>query len=229
MPPSKYERELRFIDAEVKRLKYQYQMLSETMPADPAEASDKAAKAMAMQEEIRSLEARRAEIEKSFLDAGMDLPDIGRSMNATVHNASGFEVHSPEEAEALAKAMVSEKPEPETKKVTETDISSEIEDITDELMALEIKMVRAEIDGDDETLQKLRMMHSSLRSRRDALVQFAKDMKAEKAGSASTERIEALEADNRALRAQLSDVRTDLQDVKDTLRLIVDALGLDRE
>ena len=93
MPPSKYERELRFIDTEVRRLEVQLQAIADVMPADPKEAGEKAQKALDIQDSIASLLRRKREIEQSFEAAGMDLPDIGRSMNATVHNASGFEVH----------------------------------------------------------------------------------------------------------------------------------------
>ena len=42
MPSSKYERELRFIDNEVHRMRMQLDALAEAMPADPAEAQEKA-------------------------------------------------------------------------------------------------------------------------------------------------------------------------------------------
>ena len=95
MPSSKYERELRFIDNEVHRMRMQLDALAEAMPADPAEAQEKARTVTELQDKIAGFLGRKAEIEESFKAAGMELPDIGRSMNATVHNASGFEVHSP--------------------------------------------------------------------------------------------------------------------------------------
>lgn len=231
MPPSKYERELRFIDTEVRRLDAQLRALADVMPAGPKEAGEKAQNALEIQDSIARLLKRKEEIEQSFKAAGMDLPDIDRSMNATVHNASGFEVHSPEEAETLARHIADASPEPEVRIQTADDISEEIKDIADELMSIEIKLMRAEIDGDESEMQKLRMMQSSLNARKTSLIQTAKEMRSEKpfaAEDADRKRLDALEADCRSLRTQISDVRSNLQDVKAQLELIIEALGLER-
>lgn len=231
MPPSKYERELRFIDTEVRRMKAQLDALADVMPADPREAEEKAQTAMQLQSGIADLLRRKTEIEESFKEAGMDLPDIGRSMNATVHNASGFEVHSPEEAEMLAKHLADSAPAPEVRTETPDDITEEIKNIADELMSIEIKLMRAEIDGNESEMQKLRMMQSSLNARKASLIQAAKEMRTEKSAPAESvdlKRIESLESDCRSLRSQVSDMRSDLQDVKAQLELIIEALGLER-
>lgn len=231
MPPSKYERELRFIDTEVRRLEVQLQAIADVMPADPKEAGEKAQKALDIQDSIASLLRRKREIEQSFEAAGMDLPDIGRSMNATVHNASGFEVHSPEEAESLARRITDVSPEPEMRVQTADDISEEIKNIADELMSVEIRLMRAEIDGDESEMQKLRMMQSSLNARKASLIQTAKELRSEKpavADDADRKRLDALEADCSSLRTQVSDVRSGLQDVKAQLELIIETLGLER-
>ena len=230
MPPSKYERELRFIDTEVARMSRKLKDMAEAIPDSPAEAAKKADEVLGIQDKIAAMLARKREIEDSFIQAGMELPDIGRSMNATVHNASGFEVRSSEEAESLA--GLSEKPAASPKT---TDVQSEIKSIGEELAAIETKLMEAEIDGNDAEVEKLKMMSSSLRARRDALVQEAKQQKAEKPAPApaadeeTMKRIADLEADNRALRSQVSGVRSDVQDVKDQLRQIMAALGIDQE
>ncbi len=230
MPPSKYERELRFIDTEVARMSRKLKDMAEAIPDSPAEAAKKADEVLGIQDKIAAMLARKREIEDSFIQAGMELPDIGRSMNATVHNASGFEVRSSEEAESLA--GLSEKPAASPKT---TDVQSEIKSIGEELASIETKLMEAEIDGNDAEVEKLKMMSSSLRARRDALVQEAKQQKAEKPAPApaadeeTMKRIADLEADNRALRSQVSGVRSDVQDVKDQLRQIMAALGIDQE
>ena len=230
MPPSKYERELRFIDTEVARMSRKLKDMAEAIPDSPAEAAKKADEVLGIQDKIAAMLARKREIEDSFIQAGMELPDIGRSMNATVHNASGFEVRSSEEAESLA--GLSEKPAASPKT---TDVQSEIRSIGEELASIETKLMEAEIDGNDAEVEKLKMMSSSLRARRDALVQEAKQQKAEKPAPApaadeeTMKRIADLEADNRALRSQVSGVRSDVQDVKDQLRQIMAALGIDQE
>lgn len=214
MPSSKYERELRFIDNEVHRMRMQLDALAEAMPADPAEAQEKARTVTELQDKIAGFLGRKAEIEESFKAAGMELPDIGRSMNATVHNASGFEVHSPEEAESLASAYTGSAPAPSVRTETPDDITAQIKDIADELMSIEI-----------------RMMQSSLNARKTSLVQAAKEMKTEKpapVSDADQKRLESVEADCRALRSQIYDLRSDLQNVKAQLDLIIEALGLEQ-
>ncbi len=235
MPPSKYEREIRFIDAEVARLNRSLQALAQSMPASPLEAAEKADQVLGLQDKISALNARRKEIEQTFLRAGMDIPDISRSMNATVHNAGAFEVMGEDEAERLA-GIGEQKPAATVRSQTIDDVTEEIRSVSDELAGVETRMVAAEIDGDDEDLDKLRMMASSLRDRRDALVRTAKQMRAERpsapaapASDESARGIEALEADNRALRSQIADVRSDLQDMKEQLRQVLSALGVGNE
>lgn len=230
MPASKYERELRFIHDQIARLEAQYRALGQTVPADPAAAEARAEEAQGIQVEIASLMARKKEIEKSFVEAGMDIPDINRSMNATVHNAGAFEIRGEEEAERVAGIAP-------VKGVGSDDVAADIRKIGEELADVEDRMIRAEIEGDEEEHQKLSMMASSLRSRRETLVRRAKEMReaennapaAAPADDAVNGRIQALEEDCRALRSQVMDVRTGLQDVKEQLRQILIALGIEPE
>lgn len=231
MPASKYERELRFIDTEVAKLNRTLKELAEMMPDSPAEAAKKAEDVLGIQNQIAELIARKREIEDSFIKAGMDVPDITRSMNATVHNTGGFEIHSAGEAEVLAGLRT-------RKEETSADISDDIRSINAELADIEDRKVAAEIDGDDAEVQKLNMMASSLRSRRDTLIQSAREMReSESQGPApaaavdqrTVERIDALEAETHALRSQLSDVRNGVQDMKEQLRQILAALGIEQE
>lgn len=239
MPPSKYERELRFIDNEVNRLNRSLQVLLQTMPASPLEAAEKADQVLGLQDKIAQMNARRREIEKSFLEAGMDIPDIHRSMNATVHNAGAYEVMGEDEAEKLA-GITEQKPTPATAPTNLDTVTDEIRSVSDELSQLETRIVAAEINGDDDELNKLKMEASSLRQRRDDLVQTAKQLRAEQssapaaapaqaADEESRKKIEALEAENRALRSQVADVRSDLGDVKEQLRQVLAALGVKDE
>ncbi len=229
MPASKYERELRFIDTEVARLNRGLKDLAERMPDSPSEAAKKADEVLGIQEKIASLIQRKREIEDSFIKAGMDVPDITRSMNATVHNTGGFEIHSSGEAEVLAGLRTRQSESIEG-------ISDDIRSINEELASIENRRVTAEIEGDTEEVQKLDMMASSLRARRDTLISSAKEMRAAAAEAPApaadqrtTERIDALEAETHALRSQLSDVRNGVQDMKEQLRQIMTALGIDQE
>ncbi len=112
--------------------------------------------------------------------------------------------------------------------------------MTAEINSLEARLVKAEITGDEEEKQKVSMMISSLRSRRGSLIEEAKAVREEEARAASAGpagavdaatimRIDALEADNRALRNQIADVRGGLQDVKEQLRQIMHALGIEED
>lgn len=233
MPGSKYERELRFIETETARIMRLIAEMAETLPASPQEALEKARSIEELQRTVSDLAARRKEIVDSFIKAGLDVPDTGRSMNATVHNAGAYEIRGTAEAEA--KAGLSTVAVPSAPRTSE-DVNGDIADVTSEINALETRLVRAEIDGDDDERQKVSMMISSLRSRRDALIQEARAIREEEsapapatADAATVMRIDALEADSRALRAQVADVRSGLQDVRDQLVRIMRALGIDED
>lgn len=226
MPASKYERELRFIDSEVARLNRGLKDLAERMPDSPSEAAKKADEVLGIQDKIATLIARKREIEDSFIRAGMDVPDIGRSMNATVHNAGGFEIHGTQEAETVAGLKPTQ--------MSIEGINEDIRSINAELASIEDRRVAAEIEGDTDEVQKLDMMASSLRSRRDSLIQSAREIrsspKEEKPSQVSgedLERIAKLESETASLRSQVSDVRNGLQDVKEQLRQIMLALGIE--
>lgn len=230
MPGSKYDRELRFIATEVNRLSMQLREMRDTVPANPAEAAMKAEKVIAIEEKIAQLLARKKEIEDSFIAAGMEMPDIERDLNTNVHEDTRNFTDTP-----------ATRQEPVVRPAAdEAELTQEIESVTDELMGLEIKMLRADMNGDDAEKEKLSMMASSLRSRRDSLVEAVKQMRAEAeaaeaqnnetcspSDSETARRLDNLESENRALRSQISDLRTDITDVKDSLRQIVRALGLD--
>ena len=232
MPGSKYERELRFIQTETNRLGNQLLKLREIMPVDPIEAAKKAEEVLGIEAEIGRLLQRKREIEDSFIAAGMEVPSIDRDMNENVHQDSRSFVDAPENPAPVAET----KPEG-----TVEDLTQEIESVTDELMGIEIKMLRADMNGDEEDKQKLSMMASSLRSRRDTLVDRVKELKAEEEAKASApvqdqqasadlsayeKRLDAIESENRTLRSQIADVRSDVIDMKESLRQIMNALGI---
>lgn len=219
MPGSKYDRELRFIATETKRLGFLLDQLRDVMPSDPAEANAKAEEMMAMEEKMAQLLARKKEIEDSFIAVGMQVPNVSNDLNSNVQDCRSFNDAS--DAPVVRPSASKE------------ELTAQIESITDELMQIEVKMLRADMNGDDDEKQKLQMMASSLRSRRDTLVEEVKAINTappaeEEAPETSNDelekRLKALESDNRAIRAQISDVRNDLADIKELLR----QLGADR-
>lgn len=219
MPGSKYDRELRFIATETKRLRFLLDQLRDVMPSDPAEANAKAEEMMAMEEKMAQLLARKKEIEDSFIAVGMQVPNMSNDLNSNVQDCRSFNDAS--DAPVVRPSASKE------------ELTAQIESITDELMQIEVKMLRADMNGDDDEKQKLQMMASSLRSRRDTLVEEVKAINTappaeEEAQETSNDelekRLKALESDNRAIRAQVSDIRNDLADIKELLR----QLGADR-
>ena len=109
------------------------------------------------------------------------------------------------------------------------ELTSEIESVTDELMGIEIKMLRADMTGDEEEKQKLSMMASSLRSRRDSLVEAVKEIKAEQGRDAEPEpidlsdiidRLQELESETRAM-------RSDIDNIRNAVTAIMRHLGID--
>ena len=238
MVSSKYDRELRFIDNETRRLTAELEDLREMMPQNPLDAEKKAVDVGLIEERIGELLMRKKEIEDSFTAAGMEIPNIHRSINLNTcrDTASYDDDECPVAQVRLADKVADvEEEAPVVKPVAGLDeLSSQVASITDELMQIEIKMLQAEIADDESEKTKLSMSANALRSRRDELVQQIKDMKSapveEKAScDADSERITALEADNRAIRSQLAGLRSDVGEIRDSLRQILEALNLNQD
>ncbi len=130
----------------------------------------------------------------------------------------------------MAAATSQRSREAETRPAADVDeLTSEIESVTDELMGIEIKMLRADMNGDEEEKQKLSMMASSLRSRRDSLVEAVKEIKAEQGKDTEPEpvdlsdiidRLQELESETRAM-------RSDIDNIRNAVTAIMRHLGID--
>lgn len=218
MPGSKYDRELRFIATESARLSMLLRQLRDVMPADPAEAQAKAEQVMEMEDRLGQLLARKKEIEDSFIAVGMQVPNVTNDLNSNIQNYRPFMEDSDDDGRPAVKPSASKE-----------ELTAEVESIMSELMQIEIKMLKADMDGDDGEKQKLSMMASSLKARRDSLVEEIRAINtapeepepAPSPDAAYEERFKALEADYRGLRAQVSDIRNDLSDIKELLRNLV--------
>lgn len=95
--------------------------------------------------------------------------------------------------------------------MTEDDLTAEIKSITDELMRIEISMLKAEIDDDESEKQKLMMSASALKQRRSELVERMKELRSEQNERSPADlesRVAALEEENRRLSKELEEVRT---------------------
>lgn len=130
----------------------------------------------------------------------------------------------------MAAATSQRSREAETRPAADVDeLTSEIESVTDELMGIEIKMLRADMNGDEQEKQKLSMMASSLRSRRDSLVEAVKEIKAEQGKDTEPEpidlsdiidRLQELESGTRAM-------RSDIDNIRNAVTAIMRHLGID--
>lgn len=230
MASSKYDRELRFIDTECRRLKNELDDLREMMPQSPLDAEKKAVDIGLIEERMGELLTRKKEIEDSFIAAGLEIPNIRNDLNANGCRDSASYNDGEKAPVAFVGALPERDPEP---KGGLDALSAEVSSITDELMQIEIKMLQADLADDDSEKQKLEMSRNALRSRRDDLVAEIKAMKsapkeeAPKVDNAFENRVAALEADNRAIRSQISMVRSDVSEIKDQLRQILEALNQD--
>lgn len=200
MADDRYERELSFIESEVRHLKGELDRIREVMPVDPADALRKADEALGIESKIGALLQRKRQIEDSFIAAGA----------GAAHRDAPAETAPAEDVDEL---------------------TAEIESVTDELMGIEIKMLRADMNGDESEKQKLSMMASSLRSRRDTLVERVKELKAESQQSQGDDDLESrvlrLEEENRSLGRQVSELKSEISDLRGDLGLIMRRLGID--
>ncbi len=200
MADDRYERELSFIESEVRHLKGELDRIREVMPVDPADALRKADEALGIESKIGALLQRKRQIEDSFIAAGA----------GATHREAPAETAPAEDVDEL---------------------TAEIESVTDELMGIEIKMLRADMNGDESEKQKLSMMASSLRSRRDTLVERVKELKAESQQTQGDDDLESrvlrLEEENRSLGRQVSELKSEISDLRGDLGLIMRRLGID--
>ena len=200
MADDRYERELSFIESEVRHLKGELDRIREVMPVDPADALRKADEALGIESKIGALLQRKRQIEDSFIAVGA----------GAAHREAPAETAPAEDVDEL---------------------TAEIESVTDELMGIEIKMLRADMNGDESEKQKLSMMASSLRSRRDTLVERVKELKAESQQTQGDDDLESrvlrLEEENRSLGRQVSELKSEISDLRGDLGLIMRRLGID--
>ncbi len=200
MADDRYERELSFIESEVRHLKGELDRIREVMPVDPADALRRADEALGIESKIGALLQRKRQIEDSFIAAGA----------GAAHREAPAETAPAEDVDEL---------------------TAEIESVTDELMGIEIKMLRADMNGDESEKQKLSMMASSLRSRRDTLVERVKELKAESQQTQGDDDLESrvlrLEEENHSLGRQVSELKSEISDLRGDLGLIMRRLGID--
>ncbi len=83
-------------------------------------------------------------------------------------------------------------------------LTEEIKSITDELMEIEIKMIKAEMSNDDGEKVKLQMCANTLKARRQSLIDEVREMNAAPKKDEQSELIRRIEA----LEKEVSDIKT---------------------
>ena len=82
------------------------------------------------------------------------------------------------------------------------DLSEQIASITDEIMGLEIRMLKAEMNGDDSERTKLKLSANALKSRRQTLIDEVRSMR-----SSTAPKEDDLSARVSALEKEVSDLK----------------------
>jgi chromosome segregation ATPase len=83
-------------------------------------------------------------------------------------------------------------------------LTEEIKSITDELMEIEIKMIKAEMDNDDSERVKLQMSANALKARRQTLIDEVREMNSSPVRSEQDDLLQRVEA----LEKEVADLKT---------------------
>lgn len=143
-------------------------------------------------EELKELlESKREEMPLTPLDAEKKAMDIG--------------LLEEELAELYEKKKTVTVPKPSDDGLTE-----QIRMITDELMQIEVKMIKAEMDGDDSERIKLQLSANALRDRRQTLIEQVRNSSQQ---SAST--------DEDDLRARVEKLEKEVAELRDLMYRIL--------
>ena len=230
MPGSKYEREIRFIGKEVVRLGSLIEDIKNGKGSGNPEEDEKTI--ATYEAKIKELSARRKEIEDSFIAAGLELPLESRNLNASVYrNGSSFEptdsgyrlnviVESQANSKAYQPSGVELPDDP-------TELTRQITILSDQINAIERASMDAEIN--EEMGEKVRLDEEAtrLRAQRSDIVQKLKSIKTQDTEKQESPRLDRLESETAALKAQISAIRQDVGDLKVLLANIADRLGVD--
>ena len=230
MVGSKYEREIRFIGKEVVRLS---SLIDEIKAGNGSGDPEKDKADIAeLEAKIAQYSARRKEIEDSFIAAGLELPLESRNLNASVYrNGSSFEPTDNNyrlgmmiESEVNSKAYVSSGADlPDDP----AGLTREMNLLSDRINALERAAMEAELEENMGEKVRLDEEATRLRAQRSDVFQKIKSIKTQTAPSADPSRLDKLESDTAALKAQMSAMRQDIGDLKILLANIADRMGID--
>ena len=230
MVGSKYEREIRFIGKEVVRLS---SLIDEIKAGNGSGDPEKDKADIAeLEAKIAQYSARRKEIEDSFIAAGLELPLESRNLNASVYrNGSSFE---PTDSSYRLAAMIEAEANSKAYVPSGIDLSDDPADLThrmnllsDQINAIERASMEAELNEDMGEKIRLDEEATKLRAQRSDIFQKIKSLKSADTGKQDVSRMDKLESETAALKAQMSAMRQDIGDLKILLANIAGRLGVD--
>lgn len=209
----KYDRELLFIWS---RLNFLRKNLDAGKEVDGKSREE-------MLEDIKELSERQREIEATYSESEMGEYLIEMRMK---HNAPSIDLEAPsnEPAPAMDLSDLSDDP------------MEQVTSINKEILELENQLVEAEIDRDEGRCLKIKMSITSLKSRRNDIVERIKAEAEKDEGAEESETsvdvadadIDEMKKDIASLRTQIGVLRSEVLDLRGELAQLSDRLGVDR-
>ncbi|MBE6524848.1 MAG: hypothetical protein E7Z65_08305 [Thermoplasmata archaeon] len=241
MTSTKYEREIRFLGKEATHLKSE----KESILAKGQLTAEDEARIKVIDETVARYEARKKEIEDSYIEAGLELPLASRNLNASVYPiGASFEpvgrdyrkelIDETNARNAIAAKAYEGYEVPETDDIDE--LNAMVKEMTERLSNMEHKIMEADLA--DELGEKTRLQEEAdkLRFRRDNTVNKIKALKSEGYRSAEgsglskefQDKIMQHDEQIAAVKTQIAMVRGEIYEVKDMLMTIMERLGMGR-
>jgi hypothetical protein len=194
---------------------------------------------------IAQYQARKKEIEYSYIEAGLELPLASRNLNASVYAiGASFEpvgrdyrktlIEETNARNAIAAKAYEGYEVPESDDIDE--LNAEVKSITEKLTIMDQKIMEADINDDVGEKKRLEEESNKLRFKRDNTINKIKALKSEGLRSPSAsgvskefqDKILENEQQIQAVKTQIAMVRSDVYEVKDMLYAIMERLGMER-
>lgn len=194
---------------------------------------------------IAQYQARKKEIEDSYIEAGLELPLASRNLNASVYAiGASFEpvgrdyrktlIEETNARNAIAAKAYEGYEVPESDDIDE--LNAEVKSITEKLTLMDQKIMEADINDDVGEKKRLEEESNKLRFKRDNTINKIKALKSEGLRSPSAsgvskefqDKILENEQQIQAVKTQIAMVRSDVYEVKDMLYAIMERLGMER-
>ena len=194
---------------------------------------------------IAQYQARKKEIEDSYIEAGLELPLASRNLNASVYAiGASFEpvgrdyrktlIEETNARNAIAAKAYEGYEVPESDDIDE--LNAEVKSITEKLTIMDQKIMEADINDDVGEKKRLEEESNKLRFKRDNTINKIKALKSEGLRSPSAsgvskefqDKILENEQQIQAVKTQIAMVRSDVYEVKDMLYAIMERLGMER-